>query len=128
MRFVVHECWRQAAFVYLYMAVCGDPCDTPRVKETFKRYMDLLNGIKPGRLPDEHLLPILPIISPAALRRRDRQVIRQRVLGLYSRDQTYVANTWIIFVIDGVWARTDAEGRPTTWADFAMPHKRIVNV
>ncbi|KAH7345514.1 hypothetical protein B0J17DRAFT_702894 [Rhizoctonia solani] len=87
MRFVVHECWRQAVCLFVQQA-----------------------------------------ISPAALRKRDRQVLRQRVLGLYSRDQTYVANTWIIFVIDAVWARTDAEGRPTTWSDFAMPHTRVVNV
>ncbi|CAE6418490.1 unnamed protein product [Rhizoctonia solani] len=127
MRFVVHECWRQAAFIYLYMAVCKDPSDTPRVKKAFRRYMGLLNGTEAGRLPDEHLLPILPIISPAALRKRDRQVLRQRVLGLYSRDQTYVANTWIVFVIDGAWARADAEGRATTWADFAVPHKNVVN-
>ncbi|KAH7345464.1 hypothetical protein B0J17DRAFT_41209 [Rhizoctonia solani] len=64
MRLVVHECWRQAAYIYLYMAVCGDPSDTPRVKEAFKRYMGLINGTEPGRLPDEHLLPILPIASP----------------------------------------------------------------
>ncbi|CAE6474329.1 unnamed protein product, partial [Rhizoctonia solani] len=54
-RFVVQECWRQATFIYLYMAVCGDSSDTPRVKGAFKRFMRLLNGTSPGRLPDEFL-------------------------------------------------------------------------
>ncbi|KDN34448.1 hypothetical protein RSAG8_12452, partial [Rhizoctonia solani AG-8 WAC10335] len=70
-RFVVQECWRQVAFVYLFMAVCGDPSDTLRVKEAFKRFTKLLNGIKPGRLPDEFLGMNLLLIAPAAQRRRE---------------------------------------------------------
>ncbi|KAH7345562.1 hypothetical protein B0J17DRAFT_764187 [Rhizoctonia solani] len=64
MRSVVQECWRQAASVYLYMGVCGGSSDTPRIKEAFKRFIGLLNGTRPGRLPDEFLTPPLIIICP----------------------------------------------------------------
>ncbi|KAH7345542.1 hypothetical protein B0J17DRAFT_640253 [Rhizoctonia solani] len=125
MRSVVQECWRQVAYAYLYMAVCGDPSDTPRVKEVFKRYMRLLNGTKPGRLPDEFLILTLQLISPAAQRQRDREVLKQRALGLYTRDRTHLATTFIIFVMGDVWARADAEGRPIMWSDVAVSRKRL---
>ncbi|KAH7345539.1 hypothetical protein B0J17DRAFT_640244 [Rhizoctonia solani] len=127
-RFVLHECWRQAAFIYLYMAVCGDPSDTPRVQESFGRYMRLLNGIKPGRLPDEFLILTLQFVFSAALRQPDREVIRQRVLGIYVRDRTYIADNFVILLMDDSWSRADAEGRPAMWSDISMSRKRVLGL
>ncbi|CAE6493193.1 unnamed protein product [Rhizoctonia solani] len=127
-RCVVQECWRQAAFVYLYMAVCGDPCNTPRVKQAFKRYLRLLQGTKPGRLPDEFLILTLLLISPAAEQKSERETIRQRILGLYTHSKTLRDNCVGIFVIEDFWARADAEGRPTTWSDVVMSRKRVVGI
>ncbi|CAE6430657.1 unnamed protein product, partial [Rhizoctonia solani] len=120
MRSVVQECWRQAAFIYLYMAVCGDPSDTARVQQAFRHYIKLLNGTKPGRLPDEFLILTLQLIYPAAQRPRDREVIKQRV---YSRDRTRVATTSILSIMDNVWGRADAEGRPIMWSDVAASQR-----
>ncbi|KAH7345533.1 hypothetical protein B0J17DRAFT_640231 [Rhizoctonia solani] len=128
MRSVVQECWRQAAFIYLYMAVCGNSSDMPRVRETFKRYMRLLNMTEPGRLPDELLIFSFLLMSLAAQRQRDRKVIRQRALGLHTRDHTYIATSWIILVIDDIWARADAEQRLAMWSDVAVSRKRFLNV
>ncbi|KAH7345515.1 hypothetical protein B0J17DRAFT_702895 [Rhizoctonia solani] len=128
MRSVVQECWRQAAFIYLYMAVCGDSPDTPRVREAFKRYMRLLNTTEPGRLPDEFLIFSFVLMGPAAQRRRDREVIRQRALRLHTRDCTHIATSWIILVIDDIWARADAEQRLAMWSDVAVSRKQFLNV
>ncbi|KAH7345547.1 hypothetical protein B0J17DRAFT_42801 [Rhizoctonia solani] len=125
-RSVVQECWRQAALIYLYMAVCGDSSDTPRVKEAFRRHMRLLNGTTPGRLPDEFLLVTLQLISPAAQRQRDREVLKQRTLGLYTRDRTHVATSSFLFVMGDIWARADAEDRPIMWSDVAVSQKRLL--
>ncbi|CAE6467179.1 unnamed protein product [Rhizoctonia solani] len=124
MRFVVQECWRQVALVYLYMAVCGDPCDTPRVQGAFKRFMRLLNGTKPGRLPDEFLMLPLTIISPAAQRKREREVIRQRIVGL----QTFRRNNNVTYIIEDYWARADDEGRPILWSDVAVSRRQVLGV
>ncbi|CAE6493758.1 unnamed protein product [Rhizoctonia solani] len=126
MRSVVQECWKQAAFIYLYMGVCGESSDTPRVKNVFQRYMRLLNGTKPGRLPDEFLIVTLQLISPAAQRQRDREVLKQRALKLYTRDRTHLATTFILFVMGDVWTRADAEGRPIMWSDVAVSRKRLL--
>ncbi|KAH7311794.1 fungal-specific transcription factor domain-containing protein [Rhizoctonia solani] len=128
MRSVVQECWRQAAFVYLYMAVKGDPCDTPRVKEAYKRFMRLLKGTKPGRLPDEFLIAPLLIISPAAQQQHDREIIRQRALGLQRPGQTFRSNVHIICIVEDYWARADAEGRPVMWSDVAVSRNRMLGV
>ncbi|CAE6497668.1 unnamed protein product [Rhizoctonia solani] len=128
MRSVVQECWRQAAFIYLYMAVCGDSPDTPRVRETFKRYMGLLNMTEPGRFPDELLIFSFLLVSLAAQKQRDRKIIRQRALGLHTRDRTHIATSWIIFVIDDIWTRAHAEQRLVKWSDVAVSRKRLLNV
>ncbi|KAH7345541.1 hypothetical protein B0J17DRAFT_713101 [Rhizoctonia solani] len=126
MRSVVHECWRQAAYIYLYMAVCGDSSDTPRVKEAFKRYMQLLNSTQPGRLPDEFLILTLQLIYPAAQRDRDRETIKHRLLRFSIRDRTRIANNFILFVMNDVWARATAEERPVVWSDLTVSRDRLL--
>ncbi|CAE6450275.1 unnamed protein product [Rhizoctonia solani] len=126
MRFVIQECWRQVAYVYLYMAVCGDTSDTSRVKENFKRFIQLLKGIKSGRMPDTFLMLPLLVISPAAQRQPDREVIRQRTLGIHKRGQVFRANNDIARVIEDYWARADAEGRPIMWSDIAVSRRRVL--
>ncbi|CAE6421134.1 unnamed protein product [Rhizoctonia solani] len=128
MRSVVQECWKQAAYIYLYMAVCEDSSDVPRVKSAYKRFMKLLKGTKPGRLPDEFLIAPLLIISPAAQQQCDREVIRQRALGLQRRGQTIRANVHIICIVEDYWARTDAEGRRVMWSDVAISRRRMLGV
>ncbi|CAE6462085.1 unnamed protein product [Rhizoctonia solani] len=58
-RLVVQECWRQAAYIYLYMSLCGANSLDARVKLAQARFMELFRGVKPGRNPDVFL--ILPI-------------------------------------------------------------------
>ncbi|CAE6504853.1 unnamed protein product [Rhizoctonia solani] len=127
-RFVVHECWREVAFVYLYMALCGDSSGAPRVKGAFKRFTRLLNGIKPGRLPDEFLIMNLILIAPAAQQKRDREIIRQRILGLNTHSQMFGVNVNLIWAIEDYWARADAEGRQVLWSDVAVSRKRVLGV
>ncbi|KAH7345548.1 hypothetical protein B0J17DRAFT_764178 [Rhizoctonia solani] len=109
MRSVVQECWRQTAFVYLYMVVCGDSYDTPRVREALRRYMRLLNGTNPGRLPDEFLIMNIVLIAPAARRPRDREAIRKRLQGIFMLGKTFRANKIFIRIIEDNWTRADVD-------------------
>ncbi|KAH7345564.1 hypothetical protein B0J17DRAFT_640303 [Rhizoctonia solani] len=125
-RSVVQECWRQAALVYLYMGVCRDSSNTPRVKDAFKRLVRLLNGTRPGRLPDEFLTSPLMIISPAAQQRRDREIIRERAVRLHARASP--TNDYIMRIIEDYWSRADAEGRPNMWSDIAVSRRQVLGV
>ncbi|CAE6455413.1 unnamed protein product [Rhizoctonia solani] len=126
MRFAVQECWRHVAYIYLYMAICGDSADTPRVKEVVKRFLKILHGIKPGRLPDEFLIMNLILVAPAARRQRDREAIRQRIKGLHMRGRTFRTNHNVVHIIEDYWARADNEKREVVWSDITISRKRIM--
>ncbi|KAH7345554.1 hypothetical protein B0J17DRAFT_728701 [Rhizoctonia solani] len=97
------------------------------VPGAFKRYVKLLQGTKPGRLPDEFLILTLLLISPAAEQKSDRETIRQRILGLYTRSKAVRDNYIGIFIIEDYWTRADAEGRAITWFDVAVSRKRMMD-
>ncbi|KDN40392.1 hypothetical protein RSAG8_08155, partial [Rhizoctonia solani AG-8 WAC10335] len=64
-RMVVQESWREAVFIYLYMALCGAHALDPRVEKAQKGFMKLVNGIRPGRNPDAFLVvPMLIAWQP----------------------------------------------------------------
>ncbi|CAE6404374.1 unnamed protein product [Rhizoctonia solani] len=127
-RFVVQECWRQVAFIYLYMAVCGDGSNSPRVKQAFKDFAKLLQGIKPGRVLDEFLRMIVLLIAPAAHRKRDREIVWRRIIELYTPGRAFQASRNLISVVEDYWGRVDAEGRPIVWSDVAVSRIRILGI
>ncbi|CAE6482951.1 unnamed protein product [Rhizoctonia solani] len=59
-RVVVQEGWRLAAYVYLYMGLCGADSSDRRVISAQQKFMRLLETIRPRRNPDSFL--VLPII------------------------------------------------------------------
>ncbi|CAE6526369.1 unnamed protein product, partial [Rhizoctonia solani] len=81
-RLVVQECWRQVAYIYLYMALCGDHAQDPRVKKRTKAFMKLVNGTAPGRNPDAFLIVPAVIAGIAATKPKDRETLRTRLSGL----------------------------------------------
>ncbi|CAE6443237.1 unnamed protein product [Rhizoctonia solani] len=126
-RIVVQECWRQTAYIYLYMGLCGDSSDTPRVKYAFKQFMKLLDNTKPGRMPDEFLVLNFIISAPAAQKKRDRDIIRKRIRGIKINGPSHGAND-NTNIIENYWAHADAEGRPIMWSDIAMARKRVLGI
>ncbi|CAE6451372.1 unnamed protein product [Rhizoctonia solani] len=126
-RLVVQECWRQVAYVYLYMGLCGDSSDTPRVKRAFRQFMKLLDGTKPGRMPDEFLVMNIILIAPAAQKNRDREIIRKRIQGVRDTGRNHGIND-NMNMIENYWARADAEGRALTWSDIAHARRQVVGI
>ncbi|CCO33638.1 COP9 signalosome complex subunit 1 [Rhizoctonia solani AG-1 IB] len=73
-RLAVKECWRQAVFVYLYMALCGAAADDPRVARAVKAFTRIINGVKPGHNPDTFLLIPMHVVGVAASRRKEHEM------------------------------------------------------
>ncbi|CAE6531480.1 unnamed protein product [Rhizoctonia solani] len=62
-RIVVHESWRLAALIYLFLALCGaDPKDA-RVTEVHAKFMKLYTGVEARRIPDSFLVLPMSIVS-----------------------------------------------------------------
>ncbi|KAG8689225.1 hypothetical protein FRC11_003689, partial [Ceratobasidium sp. 423] len=126
-RLMVQECWRQVAYIYLYMALCGESSEGTRVRSALKRLMNLVNGTKPGRFPDDLVAASFMMACPAARRPVDRQTLIKRIGGQStgSREGGIMDN---IRLIEDYWARADAEGRPVVWSDVIISRLRVVGM
>ncbi|CAE6411847.1 hypothetical protein ACGC1H_003165 [Rhizoctonia solani] len=119
-RMVVQECWRFAVLIYLYMTLCKADAHDPRVMRAQKGFMRLVRGVKPRRNPDAHLSPPMVVAGVVSIEERDRETLRQRILGVQEfTEQGTVGNDYML-ELEEVWARTRNEGRPAVWSDLRM--------
>ncbi|QRV93023.1 Fungal specific transcription factor domain [Ceratobasidium sp. AG-Ba] len=117
-REVVQECWRQFLYIYLYMGLCNANCHDPRVKKALKRFIKVLDQVKPGRIPDSFLVTPMSLAGIAAYKKRDRDIIRGRLCGLYECSQpgTYVNDA--LRIMEEVWSMANIQNRPSVWSDL----------
>ncbi|CAE6438146.1 hypothetical protein ACGC1H_001984 [Rhizoctonia solani] len=127
-RMVVQECWREAVFIYLYMALCGAHALDPRVEKAQKGFMKLLNGIRPGRNPDAFLVIQMLIAGMATTKISHRQVIRSRILGLPECANPNTAGNDSLLMLEDVWTRTELAGRAARWQDLREACRRITGI
>ncbi|CAE6451094.1 unnamed protein product [Rhizoctonia solani] len=110
-RTIVREGWRHATLIYLYMVLCKADANDSRVVRALKNFMRLVNGIKPGRIPDTYLANPMIIAGVAACKERDRRTIRQRILNVPECSVPETAGYDAVLELEDVWARTRNEGR-----------------
>ncbi|CAE6397341.1 unnamed protein product [Rhizoctonia solani] len=126
-RMMVQECWRQVAYIYLYMGVCGESSEGYHVKRAMKQFMTLVKGTKPGRFPDEYLGITYMMVAPAARLPQDRQILISRLVGQYGRNrESGIADN--LKIIEDYWARAGAEARPVVWSDLIISRIRVVGM
>ncbi|CAE7178942.1 unnamed protein product [Rhizoctonia solani] len=123
-RLVVQECWRQVAYIYLYMALCGVHAQDSRVEKHTKAFMKLVNGTAPGRNPDAFLVVPAVIAGIAATKPRDRETLRTRLSGLPECKHGTCRHD-SLRILEDVWTRTTAEGRSSVWEDLRVGCLRI---
>ncbi|EUC54308.1 fungal-specific transcription factor domain protein [Rhizoctonia solani AG-3 Rhs1AP] len=123
-RLVVQECWRQVAYIYLYMALCGAHAQDARVQKHIKAFMKLVNGTAPGRNPDAFLVVPAVIAGIAATKPVDRKTLRTRLSGL-PECKPGTCRHDSLRVLEDVWNRTAGEGRPAVWEDLRVSCLRI---
>ncbi|KAL5632301.1 hypothetical protein ACGC1H_000342 [Rhizoctonia solani] len=123
-RLVVQECWRQVAYIYLYMALCGAHAQDAQVEKHIKAFMKLVNGTVPGRNPDAFLVVPAVIAGIAATKPIHRETLRTRLSGL-PECKPGTCRHDSLRVLEDVWNRTAGEGRPTVWDDLRDSCLRI---
>ncbi|CAE6490273.1 unnamed protein product [Rhizoctonia solani] len=123
-RLVVQECWRQVAYIYLYMALCGAYAQDPRVEKAIKAFMRLVNGTAPGRNPDAFLVVPAVIAGIAAIKPKDRETLRTRLSGL-PECKPGTSRHDSLRILEDVWARTTGEGRAPVWEDLRVGCMRV---
>ncbi|CAE7203317.1 unnamed protein product [Rhizoctonia solani] len=123
-RVMVQECWRQVAYIYLYMRVCNVNANDPRVQKALARFMKLLDGTKQGHTPDAFLMMNCLIGGIAARSNSDREVIRQRMLNSERYKFPGAQGNVAVMLLEYVWLRSDGERRPTVWEDWLIAIRR----
>ncbi|KAF8714372.1 hypothetical protein RHS03_00365, partial [Rhizoctonia solani] len=120
LRVALQECWRHAVLIYLYTVLCGAQADDLRVTRAVRSFVHVVDGLKPGRNPDSFLM--IPIMTAGcfAHREHDRNILRQRIMGLRESSNHGTANHESLRVLEDVWARTRAEDRPAVWSDLSF--------
>ncbi|CAE6493245.1 unnamed protein product [Rhizoctonia solani] len=127
-RMVVQECWREAVFIYLYMALDRADAFDPRVEKAQKGFMRLVNGIKPGRNPDAFLVVPMLIAGVATTKLTHRRVIRSRILGLPDCALPDTAGNDSLRMLEDIWAQTELERRPARWEDLREACRRVTGI
>ncbi|CAE6404746.1 unnamed protein product [Rhizoctonia solani] len=127
-RTVVHECWRNAALIYLYMALCGAAANDPRVLRVVKNVTRLIKGAKSGHMPDAYLTPPITIVGLAAYREQDRYVVQQRMLNIVKCAKSKVVAKDLLLQLEDVWTRTRNEKRAAVWSDLRIAYLNVVGI
>ncbi|CAE7197917.1 unnamed protein product, partial [Rhizoctonia solani] len=124
----VQEGWRQAVYIYLYMTLYGANAEDQRVERVRVTFMRLLNGTNPGRNPDGFLVIPMMIAGVVLLKKRDRNVLRERILGL--RECRNPESAWNdnVRILEDVWFRTTAEGRPAIWSGLRIAFHKVIGI
>ncbi|KAJ1305504.1 hypothetical protein OPQ81_000511 [Rhizoctonia solani] len=127
-RLVVQEVWRQAVYIFLYMALCGASASDPRVEKAFSIMMRLIRETKPARNPDAFLFIPMLAVGVAARSEKDRETFTQRMLAVRECSVPGIVGNGGVHVLKDIWERTDAEGRPATWSDFGKSYRKVVGL
>ncbi|KAG9127486.1 hypothetical protein FRC07_013164 [Ceratobasidium sp. 392] len=124
----IQEAWRQALYVYIYMGLAGVDSTDLRVMHALRRFLKLLETIKSGQNPDEFLLLPMIILGVAASRQRDRDIIRERMVGLRECSQPGTCGFDSIQIMSEIWAQADAEARPAVWIDLRLATLKVTGI
>ncbi|GAB1526376.1 hypothetical protein RhiTH_009543 [Rhizoctonia solani] len=125
-RVMVQESWKLAAYVYLYMGLCGADSSDARVVQVRKRFIRALKGIKRGRNPDTFLVFPMAILGITTSSPKDQTVLLNRFWGVPECAKPGTVGNDMVMMLRDVWLRT--QERPAVWADFRIAYSRVVGV
>ncbi|ELU40842.1 hypothetical protein AG1IA_05130 [Rhizoctonia solani AG-1 IA] len=100
-RLVVQECWRQVAYIYLYM----------------------LSGA--GFYPSSHVSKQLGI---ATRHPHDQELLRRRMLALPECSRRGTTGNQFIRMLEAIWGSINESGQPTTWSNLRLASLYIAGV
>ncbi|CAE6472261.1 unnamed protein product [Rhizoctonia solani] len=126
-RIVVQECWRQAAFIYLYMGLCGANSLDVRVRLVQATFMKLFQGVEPGRNPDVFLILPIAILGLATHLAEEQSLIRRRMLNQPECSRYPTSGNDILKILNEIWTRPNFI-EPVVWYDLRVACLRVTGM
>ncbi|CAE6382066.1 unnamed protein product [Rhizoctonia solani] len=114
-RIVVQESWKLVAYIYLYMGLCGADSSDARVVKLRKRFISLIEGVRPRRNPDTFLVVPLMILGVATTCPTDQSIILSRLWGISECSKPGTLGNDMIRMLNSIW--TSTKNRPAVWTD-----------
>ncbi|KAG8710207.1 proteasome regulatory particle base subunit [Ceratobasidium sp. 423] len=108
--------------------LCLADAKDPRVEKVQRSFMRVLDRTKPNRTPDVFLMAPMSIVGRVTYRPRERELIRQRLLNLQECSHPGTSGNDVVRILEKVWARADAEGRPAVWSDARVATLSVCGV
>ncbi|CAE6444940.1 unnamed protein product [Rhizoctonia solani] len=126
-KLVVQECWRQAAYIYLYMGLCGANSLDPRVRLAQARFMELFQGAKPGRNPDVFLILPMIMLGVATHSTEEQDMIHRRMMNQPECSRQGTSGNDLLKILNEIWTRPKRLG-PVVWYDLRLACLRVVGM
>ncbi|ELU36648.1 fungal zn(2)-Cys(6) binuclear cluster domain-containing protein [Rhizoctonia solani AG-1 IA] len=123
-RMAIQECWRLAAYIYLYMALCRVDAHDPRVVRAQQNMLRVIKRIKQGRLPDPFLGPMI-VAAVATTNENERKMISRRFFAVREGSKPGTLYHESTKQLMDIWHRTREEGRPAVWPDLRIGLRRV---
>ncbi|CAE6359761.1 hypothetical protein BN14_06256 [Rhizoctonia solani AG-1 IB] len=124
----VQECWRQAAYIYLYMGLCGADSHDPRVVRTHGKFIEVFTRTKPGRMPDSFLILALPILGIATRHPDEQELLKRRMMALPECSRRGASGNQLIQMLEAIWSLANESGRSMTWSDLRLVSLYVAGV
>ncbi|KAF8761876.1 hypothetical protein RHS01_01276 [Rhizoctonia solani] len=88
-------------------------------------FMRLVRGVVQARTPDAFLFTPIVVAGFATIEESDRNVIRQRILGVRECAEPGTVGNNFMLMLEDVWTRTRDEGRVAVWSDSRLATFRV---
>ncbi|KAH7322343.1 fungal-specific transcription factor domain-containing protein [Rhizoctonia solani] len=127
-RLAVHESWRHAMLIYLYMAVCGVNSADSRVDLSLNQIVKLVGTVKHTDSFDRHLFVPCLIAGACARRESQRALVEEKLSSLRATKMWFLRSADFTSVLEHLWHSTAKDGRATTWDDYVRSRRVILPV
>ncbi|QRW11226.1 Fungal specific transcription factor domain [Ceratobasidium sp. AG-Ba] len=127
-RLTVHECWRHALLIYLYLAVYRTNSADSRVVSSVRQIIQLLGTVKIEDYIDRHLFVPCLIAGISSRKEVDRALVRERVAALSATKIWVLQGADFTSVLDHLWHGSARDGRPVGWEDYVRSRRRVLPV
>ncbi|KAJ1305728.1 hypothetical protein OPQ81_010461 [Rhizoctonia solani] len=117
-RLAVQEAWRQAALIYLYMAMCEANSADSRVESLVRQVAQLASTVEVGSPFETHLFIPCLIAGVAARKEKHRSILRKKIQVSQKAEACLLRGADFSSVLDHLWHGVAAGGNPVTWDDY----------
>ncbi|KAH7345521.1 hypothetical protein B0J17DRAFT_640195 [Rhizoctonia solani] len=125
-RVVVQESWRLAAYVYLYMGLCGADSSDARVINVQQKFMRLLETVRPRRNPDSFLVLPIVILGIATSSPKEQSILFARLWRVSECNKLGTMGNDVTRVLSDLWFSTTK--RPAVWSDLRFACLRVIGM